>query len=53
MTLPSKRARSMLMSDGTVVNVEREPQRQRRDECSRAKLILLEYCSAIRIVVFG
>ena len=41
MTLPSERARSMLMSDGTVVNVEQEPRRQRRDECNRAKLILL------------
>ena len=31
----------MLMSDGTVVKVDLEPRRQRKDERSRAKLILL------------
>ena len=29
----------MLMSDGTVVNVEREPLKQWRDKRNRAKLI--------------
>ena len=32
----------MLMSDGTVVKVDQEPRRQWKDECSRAKLILLQ-----------